>query len=83
MLPRPTGRYDLVPRLKHSDYLVKATSQNTMLGLVCTNVFSSNTGYDRRHKLFLSDLTSFVVFYRGIGNGSAGLLDHGSDGTVL
>jgi hypothetical protein len=54
-----------------------------MLGLVCTNVFSSNTGYDRRHKLFLSDLASFVVFYRGIGNGSAGLLDHGSDGTVL
>jgi hypothetical protein len=33
-----------VPRLKHRDYLVKATSQNTMLGMACMNVFSSNTG---------------------------------------
>src|SRR5579859_6275160 len=44
VVPRPTGRYDLVPRLKHRDYLVKATSQNTMLGMACMNVFSSNTG---------------------------------------
>src|SRR5580692_8568353 len=26
VVPRPTGRYDLVSRLKHRDYLVKATS---------------------------------------------------------
>ena len=76
MLPRPTGRYDLVPRLKHRDYLVKATSQNTMLGMACLEY--------RLRRAAQAVLERFGLFCRFLSRHrrrKRGLLDYGSDVT--